>query len=46
MLTKVRGRFTDFTGTIVVAERPEDSSVNVEIMAASVKTEPGSATTT
>ena len=39
MLTKVRGRFTDFSGTIEVAERPEDSSVNVEIKTASIKTD-------
>jgi len=41
MLTKVRGRFTDFSGTIEVAERPEDSSVNVEIKTASIKTDTG-----
>jgi polyisoprenoid-binding protein YceI len=39
MLTKVRGRFTDFSGTIEVAERPEDSSVSVEIQTASIKTD-------
>jgi polyisoprenoid-binding protein YceI len=31
MLTKVRGRFTDVSGSIEVAERPEDSRVHVEI---------------
>ena len=36
MISKVRGRFTDFQGDITVAERPEDSSVFVEIDAASV----------
>jgi polyisoprenoid-binding protein YceI len=36
ILTKVRGRFTEFSGTIEVAERPEDSSVNVEIKTASI----------
>ena len=41
MLTKVRGRFTDFSGTIQVAERPEDSSVAVEIETASVQTDTG-----
>jgi polyisoprenoid-binding protein YceI len=41
MLTKVRGRFTDFSGTIEVAERPEDSSVAVEIKTASVQTDTG-----
>jgi polyisoprenoid-binding protein YceI len=38
MLSKVRGRFTEFTGTIEVAERPEDSSVEVEIQAGSIQT--------
>jgi polyisoprenoid-binding protein YceI len=38
MLTKVRGRFGDFEGTVVVAERPEDSHVEVEIDAASIET--------
>jgi polyisoprenoid-binding protein YceI len=38
MLTKVRGRFTEFDGVIEVAERPEDSSVNVEVKTASVQT--------
>ncbi len=41
MLTRVRGRFTDFSGTIQVAERPEDSSVNVEIKTASIQTDTG-----
>jgi polyisoprenoid-binding protein YceI len=39
MLTKVRGRFTEFSGRIEVAERPEDSSVSVEIQTASIKTD-------
>jgi polyisoprenoid-binding protein YceI len=38
MVTKVRGRFTDFTGTIHVAEVPEESFVEVEIKAASIDT--------
>ena len=38
MLTKVRGRFTEFEGTIEVAERPEDSNVNVEVKTGSVQT--------
>jgi polyisoprenoid-binding protein YceI len=38
ILTKVRGRFTEFSGTIDVAERREDSSVQVEIQAASLQT--------
>ena len=37
-LSKVRGRFGDFTGAVVVAERPEDSSVSVSIDAASIDT--------
>ncbi len=36
MLTKVRGRFTAFDGTVEVAERPEDSHVEVEIETGSV----------
>jgi polyisoprenoid-binding protein YceI len=39
MLTKVRGRFTEFSGTIEVAEKTEDSSVNVEIKTASIQTD-------
>jgi polyisoprenoid-binding protein YceI len=38
MLSKTRGRFTDFKGTIVVGDSAETSSVNVEIDAASVQT--------
>jgi polyisoprenoid-binding protein YceI len=38
MITKVRGRFDDVEGTITVAEVPEESSVNVRIGAASVRT--------
>jgi polyisoprenoid-binding protein YceI len=38
MVTKVRGRFTDFTGAIHVAEVPEESFVKVEIKAASIDT--------
>ena len=41
MLSKVRGRFTEFSGQIEVAERPEDSSVSVEIVTASVQTDAG-----
>lgn len=36
MITKVRGRFTDFAGEIVIGEAPADSSVEVTIRAASV----------
>jgi polyisoprenoid-binding protein YceI len=39
MLAKVRGRFTQFEGTVVVAERPEGSSVEVRIEAASLTTD-------
>lgn len=38
MVTKVRGTFERFSGTIHVAERPEDSRVEVEIDAASIDT--------
>src|SRR5712692_7406210 len=38
MVTKVRGYFNDVSGTIKVAERPEDSSVEVTIQAASIDT--------
>ena len=38
MVTKVRGTFGDFDGSIVVAEKPADSSVNVEIRTESVTT--------
>ncbi len=39
LLTKVRGRFSDFEGTIEYDEqRPEDSSVDVVIKAASIDT--------
>lgn len=37
MLAKVRGRFTEFTGTVVVGETPEESSVEAEIQAGSVQ---------
>jgi polyisoprenoid-binding protein YceI len=36
MITKVRGRFTDFDGKVVIGETPEQSSVEVTIDAASV----------
>ncbi|MGQ0669036.1 MAG: YceI family protein [Actinomycetota bacterium] len=38
VLTKVRGRFTKLSGAIHVAEKPEDSTVEVEIEAASIET--------
>ena len=37
MLTKVRGRFTGVTGTIVVADEPGESTVEVTIDTASVE---------
>jgi len=37
MITKVRGRFTDFDGRIVIGEAPEDSSVEVTVKTASVE---------
>ena len=36
--TKVRGRFTDVTGTFTVAEKPEDSTLNATVQAASIHT--------
>jgi len=36
MITKVRGRFTDFEGQIVVGDTPEASSVEVTVQTASV----------
>ena len=39
MLSKVRGRFTEFDGTVTIAERPEDSHVEVEMQAASLTTD-------
>jgi polyisoprenoid-binding protein YceI len=41
MVAKVRGRFQDFSGTIHIAEAPEDSSVDVTIQAASIHTDTG-----
>jgi polyisoprenoid-binding protein YceI len=38
ILTKVRGRFTDFSGWIEVAENPEESTAEVEIKTASIQT--------
>ena len=36
MVTKVRGRFADFDGTVTIAPEPLDSSVDVTIDAASI----------
>jgi polyisoprenoid-binding protein YceI len=38
MVTKVRGRFLRFDGTIQVAEEPEQSSVDVRLDASSITT--------
>ena len=38
MITKVRGRFTEFSGTIEVGETPESSHVEVEVKTSSVQT--------
>ena len=38
MVSKTKGRFTDFTGAVVIAEDPLASSVEVEIQVASVDT--------
>lgn len=38
MVSKVRGRFDEFSGTIVTAENPADSQVNAEITLASINT--------
>lgn len=38
MVSRTRGRFADFSGTIVIGEDPLDSSVEVSIKAASIDT--------
>ena len=38
MLSKVRGQFTEFTGTIEVGGSPEDSRVDVEVKTGSITT--------
>jgi polyisoprenoid-binding protein YceI len=38
MLSKVRGRFSDYEGSIEIAERPEESKIVVELATASVTT--------
>lgn len=38
MVAKVRGRFGSFSGTIEIAEQPEDSSASVTLDAASIDT--------
>jgi len=37
MFTKVRGRFIGFDGTIEIAERPEDSKVQIEVDTATIQ---------
>jgi polyisoprenoid-binding protein YceI len=39
MLSKVRGRFAEYEGEVAIAEKPEDSSVRLEIKAASIDTD-------
>jgi polyisoprenoid-binding protein YceI len=42
MVTKVRGRFNEYDAAITIADRPEDSSVNVTIGSGSITTgDPG-----
>jgi polyisoprenoid-binding protein YceI len=41
MLSKVRGRFKEFDGTVTIAERPEDSHVEVDMQTASITTDTG-----
>src|SRR2546427_8602584 len=38
MLSKVRGQFTEFNGTIQVGESPQDSRVDVEVRTDSITT--------
>jgi len=38
MLTKIRGRFTEFSGSIEVGETPESSSAQVDVQTGSVQT--------
>jgi polyisoprenoid-binding protein YceI len=38
MLSKVRGQFTEFSGTIEVGESPKDSRVDVEVKTGSITT--------
>lgn len=38
MVSKVRGRFADFAGAVVIAEEPLDSSVEVTVQLASIDT--------
>jgi polyisoprenoid-binding protein YceI len=38
MITKVRGKFSEFDGTFEVGERPEDTKISLTIKAASIDT--------
>jgi polyisoprenoid-binding protein YceI len=38
MVSKTRGRFADFTGTVTIAPEPLDSSVEVDVQLASIDT--------
>jgi polyisoprenoid-binding protein YceI len=38
IFTRVRGRFTEFSGTVEIADTPQDSSAVIEIATASVQT--------
>jgi polyisoprenoid-binding protein YceI len=38
MVSKVKGRFTDVSGTVTIAEEPTDSHVEVEVQLASIDT--------
>lgn len=38
MISRVRGSFREFSGELVIADRPEDSSATVSIVAASIDT--------
>src|SRR5439155_9356055 len=38
MLSKVRGQFTEFTGTIEVGQSPQDSHVEVQVKTGSITT--------
>src|SRR5579863_2163814 len=38
MITKVRGRFTGFEGSIHIADNPEDSELDISVDAASINT--------
>src|SRR5712692_3702757 len=38
MLSKVRGQFTEFTGTIEVGDSPKDSHLDVEVNTGSITT--------